>query len=85
MPPPAPASVPQLNVPLAHRSFCVELLQAERDAPYKVERVSPPVEEALVKKRVFETVRFVEEEFPMTLDDALRSDIVVVASVATLT
>jgi hypothetical protein len=46
-PPAPPASVPQKNAPLAQRSFSVAVLQAERDAPKRDVRVSPPVEDAL--------------------------------------
>ena len=49
VPPAPPASTPQKNAPLAQRSFSVELLQDERDAPYREARVRAPVEEALLK------------------------------------
>ncbi len=49
VPPAPPASTPQVNVPFAQRSFSVEVLHAERLAPKRDARVSPPVDEALVK------------------------------------
>ncbi len=52
VPPAPPASTPQVNVPFAQRSFSVEELQALRLAPNSEARVSPPVEEALVKVRL---------------------------------
>ncbi len=51
VPPDPPASVPQVNVPLAQRSFSVEVLHAVRLAPKSDARVRPPVEEALPKVR----------------------------------
>jgi hypothetical protein len=47
LPPAPPASVPQEKVPPDQRSFSVDGLQAESEAPKRVARVSPPVEEAL--------------------------------------
>ncbi len=70
VPPDPPASVPQVNVPLAQRSFSVDELQAVRLAPNSEARVSPPVEEALVNTRL-EDRRLLE----------VRLDTVVVASV----
>ena len=48
-PPAPPASVPQVNVPLAQRSFSVEELQAVKLAPKSDARVRPPVLDALLK------------------------------------
>ncbi len=48
-PPAPPASVPQEKVPLAQRSFSVELLHSVKLAPKRAARVRPPVLEALVK------------------------------------
>ncbi len=49
VPPAPPASTPQVKVPLAQRSFSVEVLQAERDAPNSDATVRPPVDDAAVK------------------------------------
>ncbi len=49
VPPAPPASTPQVKVPLAQRSFSVEVLQAESDAPKREAIVRPPVDEALPK------------------------------------
>lgn len=49
VPPDPPASVPQVNVPLAQRSFSVEELQAVKLAPNSEARVRPPVLDALLK------------------------------------
>lgn len=49
VPPAPPASVPQVNVPLAQRSFSVDVLQAVRLAPKSEARVRPPVLDALLK------------------------------------
>ena len=49
VPPDPPASVPQEKVPLAQRSFSVDVLQAERLAPKSDARVRPPVLDALLK------------------------------------
>lgn len=49
LPPAPPASVPQVNVPLAQRSFSVEVLQALRLAPKSEAILSAPVPVALVK------------------------------------
>lgn len=49
VPPAPPASVPQVKVPLAQRSFSVDALQAESDAPKSEATVSPPVDEAALK------------------------------------
>jgi hypothetical protein len=51
VPPDPPASVPQVNVPLAQRSFSVDVLQDVKLAPKSDARVRPPVEEALRKER----------------------------------
>ena len=52
LPPAPPASTPQENVPLAQRSFSVEVLQDVRLAPKSDARVSPPVDEALPNERL---------------------------------
>jgi hypothetical protein len=52
VPPAPPASVPQLNVPFAQRSFSVAELHTERLAPKSDASVRPPVDEALLKYRV---------------------------------
>lgn len=52
VPPAPPASTPQVKVPFAQRSFSVEVLQAERDAPKRDATVRPPVEDAAVKERL---------------------------------
>lgn len=65
VPPDPPASVPQVKVPLAQRSFSVDVLQALRLAPKSDARVRPPVEDALMKERLLD----------------VRLDTVVVASV----
>ena len=49
VPPAPPASTPQVKVPLAQRSFSVEVLQEERLAPKREATVSPPVEDAAEK------------------------------------
>jgi hypothetical protein len=49
VPPAPPASVPQVNVPLAQRSFSVEVLHAVRLAPKSEASVRPPLEDALPK------------------------------------
>ena len=49
VPPAPPASVPHVNIPPDQRSFSVEALQTVRLAPKRDARVSPPVEDALLK------------------------------------
>jgi hypothetical protein len=49
VPPAPPASTPQVNVPLAQRSFSVDELQDVKLAPKSEASVSPPVDEAFVK------------------------------------
>jgi hypothetical protein len=49
VPPAPPASVPQVKVPFDQRSFSVDALHEVRLAPKSDAKVSPPVEEALVK------------------------------------
>lgn len=49
VPPAPPASVPQVNVPLAQRSFSVDVLHAVKLAPKRDVRVRPPVLDALLK------------------------------------
>ncbi len=70
VPPAPPASVPQVNVPLAQRSFSVEALQAESDAPKREASVRPPVEEALRNERA-----------PVVRESEVREVAVVVARV----
>lgn len=64
-PPAPPASVPQVNVPLAQRSFSVDVLHAVKLAPKSDARVRPPVLDAL----------------PKVSDVDVREDTVVVAKV----
>jgi hypothetical protein len=70
VPPDPPASTPQVNVPLAQRSFSVEVLQDVKLAPKSDARVSPPVEEALAKERLLvvreDTVVVARVEVPRT-------------------
>jgi hypothetical protein len=66
VPPAPPASVPQVNVPFDQRSFSVDALHAESDAPKRAARVRPPVEEALTKERAL-VVRPVVEALPSTV------------------
>ena len=68
LPPAPPASTPQENVPLAQRSFSVEVLHDVRLAPKREASVSPPVEEALPKDKTLD-VRLLD----------VREDTVVVA------
>ena len=49
VPPAPPASVPQKKLPPFHRSFSVEALQEERDAPKREASERDPVEVALPK------------------------------------
>ncbi len=51
VPPDPPASTPQVKVPLAQRSFSVDVLQDVKLAPKRDARVRPPVEDALPKVR----------------------------------
>ena len=76
LPPAPPASTPQENVPLAQRSFSVEVLHDERLAPKSDASVSPPVDEALPKERLVVVAR-AEVIVPVTVAD----DMVVVARV----
>ena len=76
LPPAPPASTPQENVPLAQRSFSVEVLHDVRLAPKREASVSPPVEEALPNERLV-VVASVDVIVPVTVAD----DMVVVARV----
>ena len=76
LPPAPPASTPQENVPLAQRSFSVEVLHDVRLAPKSDARVSPPVDEALPNERLV-VVASEEVIVPVTVAD----DMVVVARV----
>ena len=86
VPPAPPASVPQVKVPFAQRSFSVEALHSESDAPKSDATVSPPVEEAERKESVFVvsevTVVVAKVEVPCTLKSPLVVRLVVEASVA---
>lgn len=81
VPPAPPASVPQVKVPFAQRSFSVEALHDVKLAPKSDAMVRPPVEDALRKEILLDvrldTVVVARVDVPSTLKRSVAVRLVV--------